>query len=90
MPNGNFEPLVHDITNKLANEGINGVSEKELLVLMVFKIDNINFLMHKPPWKMWTAKEVATGGVVLLGIVGAVSWSTVSQIISAVSGALGG
>lgn len=78
MPNGIFEPLVQDIQAKLIAKGVDGISERELLVLLVGKVDRLG----QPFWRLWTLKETAQAGAVVLFLLGAINWQALSQVLN--------
>ena len=78
MPNGTFEPLVQDIQAKLIAKGVDGITERELLVLLVGKVDRLG----QPFWRLWTLKELAQAGAVVLFLLGAINWQALSQVLN--------
>lgn len=47
MANGRWGHLAEDVESKLSHQGMDGVSEKELLILLVYKMDTLRFLAPK-------------------------------------------
>lgn len=91
MPNGSFESLSIEVQDKLAHGGVDGISEKELLVLVAYKVDKLNErvgyatnLIRQPFWRHWTLKEIMSAIALIFFLLGAINWQTLSQILKGV------
>lgn len=89
MPNSTFESLHLEILDKLVHQGVNGVSEKELLILVVYSQDRMLRLIGQPFWKTWTPKDWTSAGAVVLFLLSAINWQALSQVLNGVVQAAG-
>ena len=85
MSNGNFERLGQSIQDKLVKEGIDGITDKELLIMLVVKVDNL----RRPPWKTWTIREMATAFGVAAAMLNLGNVEKLAEFLSSIASAAG-
>lgn len=84
MSNGSFSVLASRIETTLAEKGIEGVSEKELLVLGIYRLGKVQETVSAPFWKSWSPKEIVTGVVaflVAIGVIGSASATAALRVL---------
>ena len=103
MPNGYYEPIVKLVLEKAAKTGIDSLDPKEMTLLLASEmhthsvqaktnqeeIKGILAALQRPFWKLWTPRELLSAAGVVLFLLGAIKWETLSQVLNGIAQASG-
>lgn len=81
MERDGLNRLVEEYEATLARQGVDGVTEKQLIFLTWHRIARLEEKQSRPPWASWKPRDIATAALVCLVALGIVGGDAVTRAL---------